>query len=189
MLGRLAAVLAGGARPVIVHTYHGHVLEGYFGPLQSAAYRDLERRLGRVSDRLIGVSQATVDDLVRLGVAPRAKFRVDPDRARSRAVPGGRAGAPGPSFAAEARRATGRGAPHLRRPARARSSGSTSCCGRSPARAGSAHRCGSRSSATARCASESRAARRRARDRRAGLLRRATAQTWSRWPPPPTWPC
>ena len=39
MLGRLAAVLAGGRRPIVVHTYHGHVLEGYFGPLQNAAYR------------------------------------------------------------------------------------------------------------------------------------------------------
>jgi len=78
MLGRLAAVLAGGSRPAIVHTYHGHVLEGYFGRARNAVYRDLERRLARVSDRLIGVSQATVDDLVRLGVAERSKFAVIP---------------------------------------------------------------------------------------------------------------
>jgi glycosyltransferase involved in cell wall biosynthesis len=78
MLGRLAAVLAGGARPVIVHTYHGHVLEGYFDPLRTATYRAMERRLGGVSDALIGVSTATVDDLVRLGIAPRSKFRVIP---------------------------------------------------------------------------------------------------------------
>jgi glycosyltransferase involved in cell wall biosynthesis len=78
MLGRLAAVLAGDPPPAIVHTYHGHVLEGYFGPLRNAAYRGLERRLARVSDRLIGVSQATVDDLVRIGVAERAKFEVIP---------------------------------------------------------------------------------------------------------------
>ena len=78
MLGRLAAVLAGRPRPVIVHTYHGHVLEGYFGALGSRLYRTLERALGAVSDRLIGVSEATVDDLVRLRVAPRSKFRVVP---------------------------------------------------------------------------------------------------------------
>jgi hypothetical protein len=30
--GRLAAVLGPGPRPIIVHTYHGPVLEGYFGP-------------------------------------------------------------------------------------------------------------------------------------------------------------
>jgi len=78
MLGRLAAVLAGRPRPVIVHTYHGHVLEGYFGPAGSWLYRRLERALGAASDCLIGVSAATVDDLVRLGVASRSKFRVVP---------------------------------------------------------------------------------------------------------------
>jgi glycosyltransferase involved in cell wall biosynthesis len=78
LLGRLAASAVGPRRPIVLHTYHGHVLEGYFGKLQSEAYRRLERRLARRSDALIGVSQATVDDLVRLGVAPREKFRVVP---------------------------------------------------------------------------------------------------------------
>jgi glycosyltransferase involved in cell wall biosynthesis len=77
-LGRLAAVLSPGPRPIIVHTYHGHVLEGYFGRPRTALYRFLERQLGRVSECLIGVSQATVDDLVRLRVAPRDRFRVVP---------------------------------------------------------------------------------------------------------------
>jgi glycosyltransferase involved in cell wall biosynthesis len=78
MLGRLAAVIAGEPRPKIVHTYHGHVLEGYFGAVKNATYRGLERRLATVSDALIGVSSATVDDLVRLGIAPRKQFRVIP---------------------------------------------------------------------------------------------------------------
>jgi glycosyltransferase involved in cell wall biosynthesis len=76
-LGRLAALTLR-PRPLIVHTYHGHVLEGYFGPLASRAYRTAERALAHVSDCLIGVSQATVDDLVRLGVAPAGRFRVIP---------------------------------------------------------------------------------------------------------------
>ena len=77
-LGRLAALTALRPRPVIVHTYHGHVLEGYFGPAMSRVYRSLETALGRRSDCLVGVSEATVDDLVRLGVAPRDRFRVIP---------------------------------------------------------------------------------------------------------------
>jgi len=77
-LGRLAAVLCPGPRPILVHTYHGHVLEGYFGRRTTAIYRFLERRLAAVSDCLIGVSRATVDDLVRLRVADRARFRVIP---------------------------------------------------------------------------------------------------------------
>jgi glycosyltransferase involved in cell wall biosynthesis len=77
-LGRTAALLAGRPRPLVVHTYHGHVLEGYFGTGLTTAYRAIERGLARFSDRLVGVSQATVDDLVRLGVAPRERFRVIP---------------------------------------------------------------------------------------------------------------
>jgi glycosyltransferase involved in cell wall biosynthesis len=77
-LGRTAALLAGGPRPVIVHTYHGHVLDGQLGRPQTVAYRSIEQGLGRFSDRLVGVSQATVDDLVRLGVAPRERFAVVP---------------------------------------------------------------------------------------------------------------
>jgi glycosyltransferase involved in cell wall biosynthesis len=76
-LGRQAA-LAVRPRPAIVHTFHGHVLEGYFSAPKSRAYLELERAMARASDRLIGVSQATVDDLVRLGVARPEKFRVLP---------------------------------------------------------------------------------------------------------------
>jgi glycosyltransferase involved in cell wall biosynthesis len=74
-LGRSAA-LRMRPRPAIVHTYHGHVLEGYFSAPVSQGYRALERRLARRSDRLIGVSEATVADLVRLGIAPRERFQV-----------------------------------------------------------------------------------------------------------------
>ena len=36
-LGRSAALLAFRPRPVLVHTFHGHVLEGYFGPRRHAS--------------------------------------------------------------------------------------------------------------------------------------------------------
>jgi len=75
LLGRVAA-LAVRPRPVIVHTYHGHVLSGYFGPVLTAVFRALERLLARVSDCLIGVSQATVDELVGMRIASRERFRV-----------------------------------------------------------------------------------------------------------------
>ncbi len=77
-LGRSAALLALRPRPVLVHTFHGHVLEGYFGPAKTGMYKGLERTLARRTDRLIGVSRQTVEDLVRLGVAPREKFTVVP---------------------------------------------------------------------------------------------------------------
>ena len=77
-LGRIAARVAVRPRPLIVHTYHGHVLEGYYSRPVTTLYRLLERLCATFSDALIGVSQSTVDDLVRLGVAPRERFRVVP---------------------------------------------------------------------------------------------------------------
>ena len=76
LVGRLAARLALGRRPLVVHTYHGHVLEGYFGRGRTLLYRALETAMAVLSDALVGVSDATVDDLVRLRVAPARKFRV-----------------------------------------------------------------------------------------------------------------
>lgn len=75
-VGRIAARLA--RVPVVVHTFHGHVLRGYFGPLKTALYRGLERLLARWSDVLIAVSDAVKHDLVTLGVARADKIRVIP---------------------------------------------------------------------------------------------------------------
>src|SRR2546421_3629535 len=76
-VGRLAALLAGDARPpIVVHTFHGHVLRGYFDPLRTAGFRLLERLLARTSTALVAVSPQVRDDLVALGVAPRERFAV-----------------------------------------------------------------------------------------------------------------
>ena len=76
-VGRIAALLAGGARPpIVVHTFHGHVLRGYFGPRREAFFRTLERELARVSTRLVAVSPQIRDELVELGVAPAERFSV-----------------------------------------------------------------------------------------------------------------
>src|SRR5947207_3022700 len=76
-VGRLAALLAGDARPpIIVHTFHGHVLRGYFGPLRSRFFRVLEQWLAAQTTVLIAVSPQVRDDLVALGVAPRERFAV-----------------------------------------------------------------------------------------------------------------
>ncbi len=76
-VGRTAALLAGGRpRPIIVHTFHGHVLRGYFGRVASSGFRLLERRLARVTDALVAVSPQVRDDLVELGVAAPEKFAV-----------------------------------------------------------------------------------------------------------------
>jgi glycosyltransferase involved in cell wall biosynthesis len=80
-LGRAAALLAfprARNRPVLVHTYHGHSLTGYFAPRTAAVYRAIERTLALASDCLIAVSDEVRDDLVEIGVAPASKFEVVP---------------------------------------------------------------------------------------------------------------
>lgn len=74
-VGRAAALLAG-RRAVVVHTFHGHVLKGYFGSAGSLVFRAIETALARVSDRLIAVSPEVRDELVALKVAPVEKFEV-----------------------------------------------------------------------------------------------------------------
>ena len=76
-LGRAAALLALGRRPrVVVHTYHGHVLTGYFSTRMSRLFLEVERRLARTTNALIAVSPEVRDDLVRLGVAPASRFAI-----------------------------------------------------------------------------------------------------------------
>lgn len=76
-LARAAALLAGEARPpIVVHTFHGHVLKGYFGPGRTAFFRLVENVLATRSDVLVAVSPEVRDELVELGVAPRSKFAV-----------------------------------------------------------------------------------------------------------------
>jgi glycosyltransferase involved in cell wall biosynthesis len=76
VLGRLAAVAA--RVPVVVHTYHGHVLRGYFGRAKSAAFRLVERALGVLTSALVTVSESVKQDLVALGIAPAERIRVVP---------------------------------------------------------------------------------------------------------------
>lgn len=74
-VGRIAALLSL-RRPVVVHTFHGHVLRGYFGHAGTLLFRTIETALARATDRLIAVSPEVRDELVGLRVAPEGKFSV-----------------------------------------------------------------------------------------------------------------
>jgi glycosyltransferase involved in cell wall biosynthesis len=77
-LGRLAAVLSGRRPPVIVHTFHGHVLDGYFSPAVSRLFIAIERGLGRITTCIVAVSEEVRNDLVRLKIAPPERIVVIP---------------------------------------------------------------------------------------------------------------
>jgi glycosyltransferase involved in cell wall biosynthesis len=83
-VGRLAAMAynrtAGRrARARLVHTYHGHVLEGYFGRAKTRVFIAAERSLAAATDRIVAISPRIRDELVhdyRIGRAEQ--YRVVP---------------------------------------------------------------------------------------------------------------
>jgi glycosyltransferase involved in cell wall biosynthesis len=75
-VGRLAAILTG--VPVVVHTFHGHVLRGYFSPARTAVYRAIERGLARHTQRLLTVSDRVRDELLALGVGRPHQYTTVP---------------------------------------------------------------------------------------------------------------
>ena len=85
-LGRLAGLLYNrfgpgrrpGARAILVHTFHGHVLEGYFSPPLSRFFIIIERWVGRRTDRLIAVSRTIREELLMKGIGRPAQWQVIP---------------------------------------------------------------------------------------------------------------
>lgn len=76
-VGRIAAWLA--RVPVRVHTFHGHVFQGYFSPRKTRVFLWLERFTARLSDRLITISPGLKNDLANnYRIAPPEKFVVVP---------------------------------------------------------------------------------------------------------------
>ena len=73
-VGRLAALAcraAGAPRPRLVHTFHGHVLSGYFPRWQTRLLVAAERLLARFTDRVVAVSPQVARELSSVfAVAP-----------------------------------------------------------------------------------------------------------------------
>lgn len=76
MLGRLAARWCG--VPVVVHTYHGHVLQGYFSPARTRVFLAIERWLADHTTRLVAVSERVKQELLALGIGRPERFDVVP---------------------------------------------------------------------------------------------------------------
>ena len=84
VLARTAALLYNRTHPAserirIVHTYHGHVLDGYFSGPTTSMFIWLERMLSRATDRVIAVSSLVRDDLLqRYRIGSPDRFTVVP---------------------------------------------------------------------------------------------------------------
>jgi len=82
-LARSAAVLHNFFRPArrkikLVHTFHGHVFNGYFNPFISRFFLLVEKILARFTDCIVTVSPALKDDLVARRVCAAQKISVIP---------------------------------------------------------------------------------------------------------------
>src|SRR5262249_28188287 len=71
-IGRLAARVT--AVPVVVHTYHGHVLHGYFSRPTTTAFVGIERLLARSTTRLLTVSESVKRELESHGIGARGQI-------------------------------------------------------------------------------------------------------------------
>jgi glycosyltransferase involved in cell wall biosynthesis len=73
-LGRLAAWMTG--VPAVVHTFHGHVLDGYFSPARTRVFVAIERTLARRSSRLVAVTPTVREQLLGRGIGRPDQFDV-----------------------------------------------------------------------------------------------------------------
>jgi glycosyltransferase involved in cell wall biosynthesis len=75
VLGRMAGLIA---KPtaIRVHTYHGHLLQGYFGRGKTRLVILIEKFLSWISDGLISIGTNVMTDLLMVGIGTEAKFHV-----------------------------------------------------------------------------------------------------------------
>ena len=73
-----AAAFSSPRRPRTVHTFHGHVLEGYFSPAVARGFVAVERVMARRTDVLVAVSAEIRDALLQLGIGRPGQFHVIP---------------------------------------------------------------------------------------------------------------
>jgi glycosyltransferase involved in cell wall biosynthesis len=76
-LGRIASIVS--LQPSIrVHTFHGHLLSGYFGIYKKSLVILVEKTLAIITDQLLAVGDKVRQDLLKEGVGNYQKFKLMP---------------------------------------------------------------------------------------------------------------
>lgn len=78
-LGRLAAALANFGKKrkaAVIHTPHGHLLYGYYGPVRTFLFRTAERFLSRLTDHLVALTPGEMRESLAAGIGRAAQWRV-----------------------------------------------------------------------------------------------------------------
>jgi glycosyltransferase involved in cell wall biosynthesis len=74
LVGRIAAFSLGANRPRIVHTYHGHVLYGYFGPITNYIYTRIEIVLSRITDLILVSGKRVRKELLEVRIGNESQY-------------------------------------------------------------------------------------------------------------------
>lgn len=75
VLGRLATILSG-SKALRIHTFHGHLLHGYFVGWKVRLVIAIEKFLAAKTDVLIAVGNQVKEDLLAVGIGKRDQYRV-----------------------------------------------------------------------------------------------------------------
>ena len=86
VVGRIASILSG-QKSIRVHTFHGHLLNGYFGPGKTKLVILVEKFLALFTHQLLAVGKQVQDDLIEVGIGNSNKFAVMPPGLQLAKVP------------------------------------------------------------------------------------------------------
>jgi glycosyltransferase involved in cell wall biosynthesis len=86
VVGRIASILSG-HKSIRVHTFHGHLLNGYFGSGKTKLVILVEKFLALFTDQLLAVGAKVKDDLLAVGIRNPNKFGVMPPGLQLAEVP------------------------------------------------------------------------------------------------------
>ena len=76
-LGRIASIISMHSS-IRVHTFHGHLLNGYFGSLKRSLVVLAESSLALFTDQLLAVGNKVRQDLLKAGIGKKEKFGLMP---------------------------------------------------------------------------------------------------------------
>jgi glycosyltransferase involved in cell wall biosynthesis len=86
VVGRIASIVSG-HKSVRVHTFHGHLLNGYFGAGKTKLVILIEKFLALFTDQLLAVGAKVKEDLLAVGIGNPNKFGVMPPGLQLAEVP------------------------------------------------------------------------------------------------------
>ena len=76
-LGRIASFVSL-QKSIRVHTFHGHLLNGYFGPVKRLLVVMAEKSLSSITQQLLAVGEKVRQDLLEAGIGKKEKFGLMP---------------------------------------------------------------------------------------------------------------